>query len=297
MSAYTKEQLQSDGLSLTFGYLLPVIAANATITYGRIAELLQVDLRIQGKIFPIHVGGVVGGLMDRIHKIDPKAPLINVLAVNQQTGLPSIGVDNHLKNRFGVKEKKMTPSLKSVLVDKAAREVYAFQNWANVYRKVFRASPPSSDPVTIVSGKERDGLPPSPVAKGRGGEAESEEHKALKAYVLKHPALFGLRGKPNMADTELLLLSGDEVDVYFETNKRVDLIEVESVRSNWNDLRRGIYQCIKYRAVFEAQRRMVTPDMRLIATLVVESDVPLGSDIQDLAKLHGVKVKIVNVKR
>ena len=32
-------------------------------------------------------------------------------------------------------------------------------------------------------------------------------------------------------------------------------IEVKSRDSNWNDLRRGIYQCIKYRAVLHAQER------------------------------------------
>jgi hypothetical protein len=142
-------------------------------------------------------------------------------------------------------------------------------------------------------GSEEDGLPPDPVTRKYGGEAESKEHKSLKAYVLKHPACVGVRGRPEIARDEFLLLSGDEVDVYFESENRVDLVEVKSTRSQWNDVRRGIYQCIKYRAVFLAQRRFLMPGLQVAATLVVENEVP--RDLQDLAALHEVRIKVVRV--
>lgn len=62
MPNYTLEQIQSDGLPWVLGYLLPVVAANTTITYGRIAELLQNDLELDGPIFSTQIGGVVGTL-------------------------------------------------------------------------------------------------------------------------------------------------------------------------------------------------------------------------------------------
>jgi hypothetical protein len=41
------DDLCSDrGLQITMGYLLPVVAANATITYGAIADRLRVDLSL-----------------------------------------------------------------------------------------------------------------------------------------------------------------------------------------------------------------------------------------------------------
>ncbi len=92
-----------------------------------------------------------------------------------------------------------------------------------------------------------------------------------------------------------MLLSGDEVDVYIARGNTVHLVEVKSIRSSAPDLTRGVYQCIKYRAVFEAQRVGTTPDIRIIATLVVETDPP--SHIRDLAKRHKVRIAVVSVNR
>jgi hypothetical protein len=292
MPKYTLEQIQSDGLPWVLSYLLPVVVANTTITYGRIAILLEKDLGLGGPIFSPQIGGVVGTLMNRLHEIDPQIPLINALVVNQGTGAPGIGVDGYLRARFGVEADPLPPALKSRLVARASREVYTYPDWLQVYADAFGGPVPNADPLAFITGTEQDGLPPAPVGK-RGGEAESQEHKALKAHVLAHPACVDIKEVPDKAADEVVLLSGDEVDVCFETGSRVDLVEVKSCRSDWNDFRRGVYQCIKYRAVFLAQRQAVTPDMQVIVTLVTEQEAP--SDIRDLAKLHGVKLKTVSV--
>jgi len=291
---YTREQIQSDGLPWVLGYLLPVVAANTTITYGRIADLLQKDLGLHGPIFSTHIGGVVGTLMNHLHEIDPEIPLINALVVNQGTGAPGIGVDGYLRERFGVTADPLSPTRKAGLVARASREVYTYPDWAKVYNNAFGGPVPTDDPLVLVTGTEQDGVPPSSIGK-RGIKAESKEHKALKAHVLAHPACVDIKGMPEKAADELVLLSGDEVDVCFETRNRIDLVEVKSIRSDWNDLRRGVYQCIKYRAVFLAQRRAVTPDMQVIATLVLEKEAP--TDIYDLAKLHSVRLKVVRINR
>ena len=61
-------------------------------------------------------------------------------------------------------------------------------------------------------------------------------------------------------------------------------IEVKSRDSNWNDLRRGIYQCIKYRAVLHAQER---GSSSVHCLLVTERELPL--DLIRLAKELEVK--------
>ena len=53
--------------------------------------------------------------------------------------------------------------------------------------------------------------------------------------------------------TEHELLSGDRVDVVCFTESELVAVEVKSRDSNWQDLRRGVYQCVKYRAVLCAQ--------------------------------------------
>lgn len=88
------------------------------------------------------------------------------------------------------------------------------------------------------------------------------------------------------------MLSGDEVDVFFQSGLDSFLVEVKSKRSNDADLERGVYQCIKYRAVFLAQCRTMMPDLKVLPVLVIE--VPPPPKIKALAALH--KVRIVTLK-
>jgi hypothetical protein len=140
-----------------------------------------------------------------------------------------------------------------------------------------------------------DGIPPASSQSGKrfGGAAESEEHRKLKDYVLRHPNEIGAPSPPDDARKELMLLSGDEVDVYIARGGAVHLVEVKSVRSTDPDFVRGVYQCVKYRAVFKAQRAGTTPDLRIVATLVVERQPP--SHILDLAKRHSVRLAVITV--
>jgi hypothetical protein len=292
---YTLDGLQANGQSFVLQYLLPIVAANSTITYGHIAKRLQVDLRIGGRVFPTHVGGVVGALVGTLQeRISPDIPLINVLVVDQDTGAPGDGVDGFLRDRYRLGRRRMTEVRKTELVAQAAHEVYAYsvEGWSDVYLRCFGGPAPAVEPVTLIAGSERDGNELTPIGK-RGGEAESIEHRALKSFVLENPHSVGIRSQLDRAQAELLLLSGDEVDVYFEGEDGVHLVEVKSRRSDWNDLQRGIYQCIKYREVFKAQRRSVMPNLNVVTTLAVETKPP--SDIRELAKLHGVKLKVVDI--
>lgn len=296
--AVDEDLCSEDGLRRTFGYLLPVAQAGTTITYGEIASKLAADLQIDGKVFPVHVGYVVGTLMERILKIDDDAPLINVLVVRQGTDQPSYGADGFLRERFHLQSIGRINDLeRRRLVAQAAKAVYSFKNWPRLYRRLFDHDPPSTNPTSLIEGSEEDGVPPrsSQSSLHFGGLAESEEHRKLKEYVLRHPWEIGVSGPPDDARRELMLLSGDEVDVYIARGDTVHLVEVKSIRSSTPDLIRGVYQCIKYRAVFGAQRVSTTPDIRITAALVVETEPP--SHIRDLAKRHRVQIAVLRVNR
>ncbi len=66
---------------------------------------------------------------------------------------------------------------------------------------------------------------------------------------------------------------------------RVFVIEVKSRISNSEDLIRGVYQCVKYRAVMAAQRCL--PEKSIMALLVVETD-KVESTIQNLLKQNRI---------
>jgi hypothetical protein len=289
------KDLLARGVQPTFGYLLPVVRAKGTIIYGEIADRLASDLGITGKVFPTQIGAVVGHLTERLLAIEPTVPLINVLVVSQTNDQPSSGADHFLRQKFRLGEESIADPVRRALVAKAASEAYAYPRWRKLYEQLFAAPPPSDEPVTLIGATEADGLPPliARSAQAYGGPAESAAHKNLKAYVLAHPKSVGAPARPEAAQVELMLHSGDEVDVYFAQDTRIHLVEVKSILSSDQDLRRGIYQCIKYRAVYQAQCKGVTPDITIVATLVMEREPP--SFIKALAALHQIRIVILRV--
>ena len=63
------------------------------------------------------------------------------------------------------------------------------------------------------------------------------------------------------------------------------VIEVKSVDSDDTDLRRGIFQCIKYRAVMEAMD--IRSEPQVVPVLVTQT--PLPGDLAGLARRHGIR--------
>lgn len=68
-------------------------------------------------------------------------------------------------------------------------------------------------------------------------------------------------------------------------------VEVKSIRSSDDDLRRGIYQCVKYREVKRAETYPYEADIEAI--LVTERKLP--SELQERARQLGIKTKCVAV--
>jgi hypothetical protein len=122
---------------------------------------------------------------------------------------------------------------------------------------------------------------------------ESREHKFLKNYVLEHPACLRLGLRSPTGTIERRLLSGDEMDVEFVEGVRRIGVEVKSIRSGRADLLRGIYQCVKYRAVMIAQSGFDAESTECEVLLV--SEVVMPSELRALAKRLGVPLRIVRV--
>lgn len=121
---------------------------------------------------------------------------------------------------------------------------------------------------------------------GRSG-GESDEHCSLRKWAMAHPELF-LSADKIGSYTEYPLLSGDSVDAAHVTDDEIVLIEAKSWRSGENDKMRGIYQCIKYRAVQIAQLRDLSPKTRVRVVLLTEEN--LTERLQMLAKRHQIEL-------
>lgn len=133
---------------------------------------------------------------------------------------------------------------------------------------------------------------------GSGGE--SIHHKRLKQFLAEHYELLGLECgfRPSF---EVCLPSADRIDLVLEnrTNSQLVCVEVKSRISVNEDLIRGLFQCIKYRAVLDAQERYElqrSPGHRLrtIRVLLV-TECRLSTSLTALADFLGVEVCTVLV--
>ena len=141
------------------------------------------------------------------------------------------------------------------------------------------------------SGTERDGHQ-------RGGGGEGPHHQRLRKKLTECPSRVkpGLRAEDT--HTEYELPSGDRVDVLVCQEQATLSIEVKSKISNEADLERGVYQCVKYRAVLEAQQRAERQSRPVEAWLVVERRRPnkpqLPQRLKELARQLDVRTKELN---
>ena len=108
-----------------------------------------------------------------------------------------------------------------------------------------------------------------------------------------HPHEIGIRKSFGKGKPETSLLSGDTVDVLFSDGNDFAVVEVKSCRSNDEDFHRGIYQCVKYRKVKEAE--YFPSKVKVQAVLVTERE--LISELKIRANLLKVRFKCVLVNK
>ena len=222
--------------------------------------------------------------MNAILEEAPDAPLLNVLLVQARSGLPGSGAVGYLADRYPDlrwlrRDNAPNHTRWRELVEYEAARVYEYTRWNEVYRLVYgRRLPAASEDLT---GKERDGTSRS------GGEGVN--HKALRLKVTREPSLVRRGLRPENTETEVELLSGDRVDVVSLAKDGTVAIEVKSRDSDWNDLRRGVYQCVKYRAVIAAQDVRQQPMVE--SWLVTETQLPV--ELLALARRLGVRTKVI----
>jgi hypothetical protein len=101
---------------------------------------------------------------------------------------------------------------------------------------------------------------------------EGEEHKALKEFIKSHPEKIGIKDV-EIAETELVLPSGDRLDVLFILKNGTHIaVEIKPSTSPDNDVARGIFQCIKYEATMKAERKLLQQSYDIQTLLVLGAD-------------------------
>lgn len=289
----TDENLRLYAIEPLMRWLIAVALDGSTMTYGEVKHRLEREENFS-TIFSTRPGFIAGSLMEHLEQVDPDAPLINVLVVNQEDGQPSKGAGSFMARRFGKPRlnrsdaKQRFPNLWKESFDRAAGEVYEYtpEQWADLYRRAFGREL-TTDRIEEGRSKRQKGTEEDGLSSGRryGPGGEGPFHKALRLWVTENPQAVRRAFANARTETEVDLDSGDRVDAVYHCEDRTIVIEVKSRISNEIDLRRGVFQCIKYRAVKQAMD--VRDDALVEAFLVTEADV--SGEIAALMKRHGIK--------
>jgi len=284
--SYERKWLNQEGAAYLLSLILEKLGTmdEPFVTYGETAEMLERELETT-KIFSLHIGGVAGEMMNQISSVAEDAPPINAL-VTSTSGIPGDGFawyyDNLWREKRGKKWEALNNDQKSEVVRDVREAVKDYDGWEQVFQEAFGARP---GPLERKKFTEEDGKPPETTfPRGKG---ESEQHRALKEWACDNPREIGLP-QGFIGTVESDLLSGDRVDVLFTRGEEFAVVEVKSCLSSDDDLRRGIYQCVKYREVIRATRLPVDVDVRTI--LLSERKLP--SEHAARAKLLGVKSRV-----
>ena len=89
--------------------------------------------------------------------------------------------------------------------------------------------------------------------------------------------------------TEAPLYSGDRVDVLFADGRRRIAVEVKASGAPPSELVRGVFQCVKYAAVLDAEAIAEQTDIDCRAILVLGGSLP--ADLLALRAALGVDVR------
>ena len=246
--------LADDGPEPAFRLLIAHAQSGKTVTYKEMAEHIGKELKLDKTNDWHHMGLVVGSLMYNVQRIcGMKIPPINILMIRSDTKLPGFGADPFVDNYIGaqIDASALTDLDRAMLMQTLIEDVFTYEKWEAVYRRVF-GKKLAAQSLPKVSKKK-----PSKSQGGGKAGGESAAHKALKRLVFENPYdVVGEGEHVHAAYPEVAFRSADRVDVLINCKESIYVVEVKPQGSDHDELQRGVYQCVKYKALAEAEERV-----------------------------------------
>lgn len=280
--------------------ILPVLiwcAKNGkVITYDQLNRWI-VDNKLGHSVLQPKYGGPAGAVAMAMIELEEMwedvVPPLNALVVNAKSGLPGDGANWYLE-RYRRNTSELVDrdweEAEEELIEEIHEAIFSYAYWDDV----LEASGLDSEEVDPGFFDEDELEVPLPGRGGWSSEGESDEHKALKQYISEHPESLGFDVKGvNTNQQEYLFASADRADVVLGVDNKIWGIEVKSCISNVQDLNRGIFQAVKYRALLRAEQRAKGLPPTAYGVLVVERDLP--EELQNLADILEIEVYVVKV--
>lgn len=213
-------------------------------------------------------------LLDLGKRWDRRVPPIQALVISKSSGYPGEGFSPFA---HGEKDFKRLPLReRRRIVRSMFEEVFIFPDWNRVLDAFALPGAPAVE------------LPPVDQVSARGGEGEGAEHKRLKEAVSVNPRWIGLPNRFSPGKVETNLRSGDSLDVFFSDNNIRIAVEVKAASAPVGEVIRGLFQCVKYEAVLDAEARVTGSRADCEAVLALGGSFP--GELTPLRHTLGVRV-------
>lgn len=255
--------------------MIPVLIYWATVsksphTYGELSKEVGHHTDQIGRVL---------GLIDDVFKALKKSrtefkdmPTLNCLVISKTTKLPSNGFD-YVSHDYS----SLTDEQKNDQMKRLNSEAYYYDKWNDVLNAL-ELSPYNGSDNKVYE---------DTIRKGTFSKHGSEgiKHKALKEYIYNHPECIGIKNVKHR-EMEHILLSGDRLDVFFQLKDDTQItVEVKSSISDNADILRGVYQCVKYDAILNAEQSVKGVHPQVKTLLLLEGTMPM-SIASDAIALH-----------
>ena len=275
--------------------LLPLLVSYAEacqpVTYGELSKEAM-KRKWSHYVMPVayrYPAGAIGYAIEETEEEWKKPiPPINAIIINEKTGLPGKGVDYFLKTylRLTGYKRRLTMHQRQSIVEEIHKDVFNYIGWRDLLQYYGLSEPPELQQPKIDSKQKQK--------YNWSGESESEAHKKLKQFVANNPWVVDLPRTTPKGQREYILPSADKIDVLFKHGPWDVAIEVKASNANDDDLLRGIYQCVKYRELLRAEKRVIGAIPQARALLVTERSLP--SEHQRVADTLKVECKKVDLR-
>ncbi|MCO7468651.1 hypothetical protein NJG16_01040 [Stenotrophomonas maltophilia] len=211
------------------------------------------EIKPRKDLYGTVAGGVAQALQWLSEQWKEPIPPLHAIVVNKNTKHPGEGAITISPAYFAGK-KLDTEEERRAHLREAMEDVFTYSNWDRVAHALGATMlTPSAGAVEEVAADA-----PLPLPKVQeGGRPESDEHKALKAWVASHPEEFVDFGSFPTGSNEKLLSSGDRLDAHFDNGRHRLAVEVKTSKCSEDELQRGVYQAVKYRAVLRAEQKAI----------------------------------------
>ncbi|HWR14120.1 MAG TPA: hypothetical protein VN577_04800 [Terriglobales bacterium] len=261
--------------------ILPILVRQARaaqpIYYSELAREIGVS---NARTLNYPLGAIGGELRNLSTKWNLEIPKLQSLVINKSTNMPGEGFDLFLKNPDAYR--RCNPAQRRKILDMMLTEVYTFPDWDRVLTEF--GLPPAKAALAKL---------PSPLSArvrshtGAYGTGEGEEHRRLKEYVAANPETVGLGAHFHVL-VEHEFASADIIDVLFKSRTQWVGIEVKGVRSDETDIARGMFQCVKYQALIEAEQKTLLLPVNAKVLLVLGGQLP--SSLIALQNVLGIEI-------